>query len=421
MMALDAKTVSSLLAIQTLAKIWFGRSAPWPDIAYADLLEACEMQGILPLFADLLLARLDGDGFPEFGDDREHARQAADLLRERMKSAAFRQAQYDAYSGAVLNNLATEGIFPIVLKGTALEVVYPEHCLRVTDDLDLYVPAIACQGKQGARFGATRSGLKSNLLKQGYKVSLNGYLSGYHVVFRKKTPSVVHSIEVHGTLRLSRLFPDAARRQWESGFVDRAVQLQESHGASRHQVGQRKVPAPADHFLFLLAHFSKHQVVKPSSFRSFMELALFLNHYEAELDWLDILSWIPWLLPERYVALLFHLLAWNGWWQPHNAELIAWMEKWRPEEKLLQDAMLDILAAPHLMYRKDGEYGWDSFGWRYPWVLKRWGLRWLALPVEAVFRMVWYRVSPVNAVRWTLNSMKSVGKRREKLVAFGLL
>ncbi len=365
-----------------------------PDALFAEL----ERQGILEQLYEVLI---DSDADVSFLFDGPVPTSFMERLKAHLQRIGQTQTRFEQRSGKLSAACAEAGIPLLVLKGEALNALYSPQIARVTEDLDVFLEK------------PFRKRFRKLMAEKGYKLDWKGYLSSYHSahVMRDAAGKPQHSVELHFTLKQSWLFPSSAVRAWEQRMRAHARPL----GNGMFQ------PSYEDQFLFLLAHHAKHQIRKAAGLRSLLEIAAWLRAYGDGMDWDVVLAWMPRLFPPAYPALLMRLFAWRGWWNPQDERVLDWLDAYPVGQATLEAALWDMLSAPYQYYRLDGTYGWDSFGWRYPWFLKHWRLSAALVPVEAVVRMCLYRVAPWDALRWTAMSRRSAGKRRMRLVEFGLL
>lgn len=109
---------------------------PWPESGDAALgqavLERCDFHGTAPLL------------YQRLGPTGGWPRETLEGLRYRSAAAAIWEEQHQRYLSALLTELVSRGIDPVLLKGTALAYTcYDNAALRVRGDTDLLVPPAA--------------------------------------------------------------------------------------------------------------------------------------------------------------------------------------------------------------------------------------------------------------------------------------
>lgn len=369
--------------------------------SWDELLEECQLQGVLLPFSALMVVMLKAG---KFGEDPLLINKRLQALQLMTQQGCVRQTQKDVQSLDMIQKLLLSGVESIVMKGFPLNDLYPEGQMRLMDDLDLLV-------KRKHKFQNFKL-MKNN----GYSLWWLGSLHGYHHHYIRygANKKRLHQIEVHYKLAHDEIFMGKDFDKWESHVW--------SHAMERSYLG---LPYTAmcheDAFLFLFSHFCSHMLIKGVNIRNVLEFAMFLNKYEAEMDWAYVLSVVDTCLQKDFFLMLLAALKHIKWIHPSDDTLLAYCKGAKFPEELLNSCLMDMFAFPHFVYRKDAEYGWDSFGWRYPLALRHWWLRAGVMPIESLVRVVRYGISPMSALRWTALSMKSVGLRRRALVRFGLI
>lgn len=169
--------------------------------------------------------------------------------------SAIQLARSEAFFG-VYKRLCQSGLHPVILKGEAIRALYPEPYARSSVDEDLYISPGEYQP------------LAEMLKSLGFElVDSDG--SDKHWVNKKLSLY----FEVH-----TSLFPDddiyiGWNKAIDSSPYETVVNTQKAYTLSRN-----------DGFVFLVLHTAKHFVYSGFGIRHLADIALYLKHYQKEMD-----------------------------------------------------------------------------------------------------------------------------------------
>lgn len=182
-----------------------GENPPWPregtDLFTANLLLRARYHGVLPLVHDQLQR--------ESGCAQDWPQEVLQACRKDAIEHAMWELRHQDFLKQVLSELASNGIQPVLFKGTALAYsIYPTGALRSRGDTDLIIPPNAL-----AQFTVILAAL-------GFRrvVGMVGELVTYQASFDRQEPGTgTHSLDVHWRINnselLSRLFSYQELRQ----------------------------------------------------------------------------------------------------------------------------------------------------------------------------------------------------------------
>lgn len=182
-----------------------GENPSWPlegtDIFTANLLLRAQYHGVLPLMHDQLQR--------EPGRAQDWPKEVEQACRKNAIGHAMWELRHQDLLKQVLSELASNGIQPVLFKGTALAYsVYPSGALRSRGDSDLIIPPGAL-----AQFSTLLAALGFERV-----AGMVGELVTYQASFdRLELGSGTHSLDVHWRINnselLSRLFSYQELRQ----------------------------------------------------------------------------------------------------------------------------------------------------------------------------------------------------------------
>jgi hypothetical protein len=230
------------------------------------------------LFTPVLAATSDGLDLPE---DIRAAWQGHAMM------TLTREIQTADMLHTELAQLEAAGVRAVVLKGLVLKALYPEPDMRTMSDADLLVAA--------ADFEAAKALLVSDgFTGQAEECTDAVFVCGNAMGLR---------IELH-----QRLFDE--KRQ---GFLARLEEtaLFPLSLAQRRAVygGEAWVFPPTEHLLFMLLHMAKHMIVTGFGMRQVCDFSLFIERYDAEVDWARFDAVCRDLALEGFCAALLALCA----------------------------------------------------------------------------------------------------------------
>ncbi|MCC8088631.1 MAG: nucleotidyltransferase family protein [Rikenellaceae bacterium] len=169
---------------------------------------------------------------------------------------------------AVLDILTNNGIRHIVFKGTVVREYYPDKELRTMGDIDLAIDKADKDGVHKVMLdaGASYDEVDSHAEVSNYELNV--------VVF-----------EIHTNVMESNLFDDVDYIGYFSDLFSRA----EARKVSSKEVGSEESYTyelkKEFHLIYLLVHMAKHFKFGGCGLRMYMDIVMFLCHFNGELDW----------------------------------------------------------------------------------------------------------------------------------------
>lgn len=160
----------------------------------------------------------------------------------------------------LFREMEKRGIKSAVLKGEAVNECYPPNVMRVSGDIDLYLP-----GKQREAFGQMMQELGFRLQKDVFTGQLG--VDDYY------SPEGIH-LEVH-SVYFQRLSAWQRKLLKERGFFSSAF---------FQRVGGYVTLKPEAHLLYMVYHADKHIISHGLALRMLMDLTQFVNRYADEID-----------------------------------------------------------------------------------------------------------------------------------------
>jgi hypothetical protein len=189
---------------------------------------------------------------------------------QNLRNMSFKSVARNSFINESLKEATTilneASLVPVLLKGCALELtVYDKGGLRPMTDADILLPA--------------EVSLKAWQLLQdrGYMaLPLKSPLHRLIIMHTgKHLPSLIKggfSLEIHHSL-----FSGSDERLTAS-IIEESTLVYPGDG----EPGRERVPPPALHFLYLVAHLAKHEEEGHSQLRLYNDLAAMIDHYGAE-------------------------------------------------------------------------------------------------------------------------------------------
>lgn len=203
-------------------------------------------------------------------------------LRGVVRQLVALQAMRTEVFTAVYQKLLDAGLRPLVVKGLACRVLYPQHDLRPSSDEDLLIPP--------EQFETARSILTS----MGFEESG----TGFELAFRH--PSNGFCLELHG-----QPFPDReeAYSHWNRQFADlfqRPIPLTVAENTFW-------TPDHGDHLLYLILHALKHFLHSGVGIRQVCDICLYARAWASQINWEQLWQRCRSLHAEKFAAALFRI------------------------------------------------------------------------------------------------------------------
>lgn len=245
------------------------------SFSYEKLYEAGKKHSVLPIIFQELY-KIDPDW-------TRGSRESLDLFKKAYISAIYLSSLQDFAVEELGDKLAEQGIGYIPVKGCVLKQLYPEPELRTMSDIDILI-----QEKDRLKtdeilknLGYERQGLGSNVWT--YKKGM--------VTF-----------EIHVNLAGGKYWNDVDYIGYFSEIFDKS-----------HSVGdktQRRLSLE-DHFLFLCFHLAKHLCSTGAGIRMILDIALYIKHYDGQMDWQYIWSEADKLQLKEFIETMLFIC--QGW------------------------------------------------------------------------------------------------------------
>lgn len=195
------------------------------------------------------------NGVEHMAKEQQPPEKIMEKLKKKRKKEEFRDAIQQLSLEELLDAFETEGIDCIPLKGILMKQFYPDTSLRMMADLDiLYRPE---QEEDVHRI----------LLSKGYDCDHKD--ESHNVYFRQP----VMNIEMH-----HRLMSEAS---WVSDYYERVWERAKLQEGKNHTYCFRW----EDYYIFMLVHLCKHFRYGGSGIRSVVDIWMFMNQLENQLDW----------------------------------------------------------------------------------------------------------------------------------------
>lgn len=195
------------------------------------------------------------NGVEHMAKEQQPPEKIMEKLKKKRKMETFRDAIQQLSLEELLDAFETEGIDCIPLKGILMKQFYPDTSLRMMADLDiLYRPE---QEEDVHRI----------LLSKGYYCD---HKDGSHNVYFRKP---VMNIEMH-----HKLVPGASVL---SDYYEKVWERAELQEGKNHTYRFRW----EDYYIFMLVHLCKHFRFGGSGIRSVVDIWIFMEQMENQLDW----------------------------------------------------------------------------------------------------------------------------------------
>ena len=220
-----------------------------PSCSAEKLYEAGKKHSVLPILFQVLCR--------QGSDCKDNSGKVMELFKKAYISAVYLASLQDCSLEELGEKLTERGIGYVPVKGSVIKKLYPEPDLRTMGDLDLLIQEKdrAAADEIMKSLGYERQGLGSNVWT--YKRGL--------VTF-----------EIHVNL--------AGKKYWND--VDYIGYFSELFQKS-HPIGEKteRRLTLEDHFLFLCFHQAKHLCSTGAGIRMILDIALYIKHYDKQMDW----------------------------------------------------------------------------------------------------------------------------------------
>ena len=249
------------------------------DAAEAEeLFHTAEIHSVLPLVVEAICRRAELRGSEQFK-----------AAREKAVGQAVRQITQDNEFLNLLEKLQGAGYDPLVVKGLVCRALYPKPYLRPSVDEDILVPAadFAAYNRLLPELGGMFADHPDADLETAFETSFH----------KENSPLYV---EVHRSLFEpdSEAYGDCNRPF--IGAPDRAAETQAQDLTVR-------TLDPTDHLLYLILHAFKHFLYSGFGIRYVCDIALFAEHYDADIDWERVTAECGALRADRFAAAIFRI------------------------------------------------------------------------------------------------------------------
>lgn len=219
------------------------------SFSYEKLYETAREHSVIPIIFQELY-RLD----PGW---EKGSRESLESFKKSYISAVYLSSLQDFGVEELGEKLAEQGIEYIPVKGYVIKNLYPEPELRTMSDIDILI-----QEKDRLRadeilknLGYERQGLGSNVWT--YKRGM--------VTF-----------EIHVNLAGKKYWNDVDYIGYFSGLFQKSHPIEDKT--------ERRLTLE-DHFLFLCFHLAKHLCSTGAGIRMILDIALYIKHYDKQMDW----------------------------------------------------------------------------------------------------------------------------------------
>ena len=216
---------------------------------YAKLYKAAKAHSVVPIIFQEL-HKLNVDGVKPSGEIQE-------IFRKSYISAVYLSSLQDFGVEEFGEKLAEQGIEYIPVKGYVIKKLYPEPELRTMSDIDF-------------------------LIREEDRIKVDEILKnlGYHReglgsnVWTYKRGMV--TFEVHINLAGKKYWNDVDYIEYFSKLFQKSRLIEGK--TERHLTRE-------DHFLFLCFHLAKHLCSTGAGIRMILDIALYVKHYQKQMDW----------------------------------------------------------------------------------------------------------------------------------------
>ena len=246
------------------------------------------------------------------------------FLKMQVREGIFRQIRNTAEFQTLYQELAKQGLEPIVVKGITCRMLYPNPDYRISGDEDLYIP----EGMYDVYHQA--------LLQAGMKVpdwAAAAVETSYEVAYTKEKGSLM--IELHKTLFDEELaIFTGVNEQFASAF-EHSIMI-EVDGCRMRTMGY------TDHLLFLITHAFKHFVNSGFGIRQVCDIMMFANAYGDQIDWNRLLEECKKTRAEVFAASLFRL---GAKYLVFDEEKACYPKEWKALGEDPEAILADLLSA----------------------------------------------------------------------------
>lgn len=195
--------------------------------------------------------------------------------------AGLHQIKQNIELKSLLDGLATLAIRPIIFKGPALALIYPEPYMRVSGDVDM-------------------------LIKEEDRDRLINYLnSNRYELMEEQWDKEVFVYSSRNGLEVEFHF-----RLWE-GFRGKRIDILENMKMNEHTIQMKANGLEIitldykEHLIYQIYHLVKHFSLEGISLRYLADLTLFVNEYKDNIDFMSFWETISNLYYQNFCQLLF--------------------------------------------------------------------------------------------------------------------
>lgn len=181
-------------------------------------------------------------------------------MKREFCSTLARSATQDEVMGGVIDAFCKAGMPHLIFKGYAMKNCYPVKELRTMGDIDILIKS------------ADRAKSDALLRELGFR-SINASGNVWHYA-RGSVQLEMHTELLSRNINCKFDYMDYFSKAWDH--------------ASPQPNGYTYAFSPAYHLLFMLVHIAKHFRGCGCGIRMIMDVAMYVIHYEDELDWDNI-------------------------------------------------------------------------------------------------------------------------------------
>ena len=220
-----------------------------PSCSAEKLYEAGKKHSVLPILFQVLCR--------QGSDCKDNSGKVMELFKKAYISAVYLASLQDCSLEELGEKLTERGIGYVPVKGSVIKKLYPEPDLRTMGDLDLLIQEKdrAAADEIMKSLGYERQGLGSNVWT--YKRGM--------VTF-----------EIHVNLAGKKYWNDVDYIEYFSKLFQKSRPIEGK--TERHLTLE-------DHFLFLCFHLAKHLCSAGAGIRMILDIALYVKHYQKQMDW----------------------------------------------------------------------------------------------------------------------------------------
>ena len=311
-----------VLFLDALRAAMNGLPAEWNEVTaseYEAIMMLADTQFVLPMIFEATYNCIPVQRLPEELRKKWRNRSVMYITWQTQKTAAFLH---------LYQELALEGLSPIVVKGIVCRSLYSEPDSRCSSDEDLLI-APEMYAQYHAAF------LKCGMAIHNFEQNAEYDPEAEYEVPYQSAENMLLLIELH-----KYLFPP---QQSVYGGLNRYFTDVESRSIMMTINGvEIRTMHPTDHLFYLVLHAYKHFLHSGFGLRQLCDICLYSMHWGTVVDWACLYERFDQLSLRRFVAALFAIGQQYLGFDPSKAKL---PEKWN-DEKINSDALLmDLLDA----------------------------------------------------------------------------